>query len=138
MCLFGFLFLMIRLPPRSTRTDTLFPYTTLFRSFGERGAVHPRGIGERDQHRRIVEILLAVEIACERPEREADERRLIVFERAAKANSGNAFRRVQARRKVHRQARTPPPVRHHPTALLHPDRTIATEGESGSETVDNG
>src|SRR3546814_16191650 len=28
------LFLMIRLPPRSTRTDTLFPYTTLFRSPG--------------------------------------------------------------------------------------------------------
>src|SRR3546814_3695205 len=29
---------MIRRPPRSTRTDTLFPYTTLFRS-------HRRGIG---------------------------------------------------------------------------------------------
>src|SRR3546814_10287180 len=28
----GFFFLMIRRPPRSTRTDTLFPYTTLFRS----------------------------------------------------------------------------------------------------------
>src|SRR3546814_1655531 len=28
---------MIRRPPRSTRTDTLFPYTTLFRSFGEHG-----------------------------------------------------------------------------------------------------
>src|SRR3546814_15215066 len=27
-----FLFLMIRAPPGSTRTDTLFPYTTLFRS----------------------------------------------------------------------------------------------------------
>src|SRR3546814_6483074 len=26
------IFLMIRRPPRSTRTDTLFPYTTLFRS----------------------------------------------------------------------------------------------------------
>src|SRR3546814_6051766 len=26
---------MIRRPPRSTRTDTLFPYTTLFRSLGE-------------------------------------------------------------------------------------------------------
>src|SRR3546814_10073225 len=26
---------MIRRPPRSTRTDTLFPYTTLFRSHGE-------------------------------------------------------------------------------------------------------
>src|SRR3546814_2073109 len=30
--LFSFFFLMIRRPPRSTRTDTLFPYTTLFRS----------------------------------------------------------------------------------------------------------
>src|SRR3546814_3567166 len=29
ICMF---FLMIRRPPRSTRTDTLFPYTTLFRS----------------------------------------------------------------------------------------------------------
>src|SRR3546814_16795681 len=27
-----FFFLMIRRPPRSTRTDTLLPYTTLFRS----------------------------------------------------------------------------------------------------------
>src|SRR3546814_19759837 len=32
MCFF---FLMIRRPPRSTRTDTLFPYTTLFRSPGQ-------------------------------------------------------------------------------------------------------
>src|SRR3546814_15837927 len=30
--MFVFFFLMIRRPPRSTRTDTLFPYTTLFRS----------------------------------------------------------------------------------------------------------
>src|SRR3546814_4593027 len=29
---FSVFFLMIRRPPRSTRTDTLFPYTTLFRS----------------------------------------------------------------------------------------------------------
>src|SRR3546814_3487096 len=34
-------FLMIRLPPRSTRTDTLFPYTTLFRS----AAARRRGAG---------------------------------------------------------------------------------------------
>src|SRR3546814_2301940 len=32
---------MIRRPPRSTRTDTLFPYTTLFRS--------PRTLRDRDQ-----------------------------------------------------------------------------------------
>src|SRR3546814_17777918 len=31
---FHFVFLMIRRPPRSTRTDTLFPDTTLFRSYG--------------------------------------------------------------------------------------------------------
>src|SRR3546814_15919361 len=31
-CVVFFFFLMIRRPPRSTRTDTLFPYTTLFRS----------------------------------------------------------------------------------------------------------
>src|SRR3546814_20148187 len=36
-CLFFFLFfVMIRRPPRSTRTATLFPYTTLFRSHGSR------------------------------------------------------------------------------------------------------
>src|SRR3546814_11069236 len=31
-CSYLVFFLMIRRPPRSTRTDTLFPYTTLFRS----------------------------------------------------------------------------------------------------------
>src|SRR3546814_8260035 len=48
-CIIILLFLMIRRPPRSTRTDTLFPYTTLFRSgqrragalaAGTRGAAH--------------------------------------------------------------------------------------------------
>src|SRR3546814_6117944 len=34
LCLSCFFFLMIRRPPRSTRTDTLFPYTTLFRAIG--------------------------------------------------------------------------------------------------------
>src|SRR3546814_20705978 len=37
-----FFFLMIRRPPRSTRTDTLFPYTTLFRS----SIRPPMGIGD--------------------------------------------------------------------------------------------
>src|SRR3546814_7090921 len=34
---------MIRRPPRSTRTDTLFPYTTLFRSHGAGQRVEPEG-----------------------------------------------------------------------------------------------
>src|SRR3546814_7945783 len=41
---------MIRRPPRSTRTDTLFPYTTLFRSIGKRlrqGYVLRRGAAAR-------------------------------------------------------------------------------------------
>src|SRR3546814_12633464 len=33
---------MIRRPPRSTRTDTLFPYTTLFRSHGDHMALMDR------------------------------------------------------------------------------------------------
>src|SRR3546814_20457544 len=41
-------FLMIRRPPRSTRTDTLFPYTTLFRS---RQALQPLQIEQRDTGR---------------------------------------------------------------------------------------
>src|SRR3546814_12639588 len=44
-----FFFLMIRRPPRSTRTDTLFPYTTLFRSVGPQDA--RRGDGVVDRHR---------------------------------------------------------------------------------------
>src|SRR3546814_18658979 len=41
-----FFFLMIRRPPRSTRTDTLFPYTTLFRS-ADGAAEHRLALAER-------------------------------------------------------------------------------------------
>src|SRR3546814_3846174 len=45
---------MIRRPPRSTRTDTLFPYTTLFRSLGQRArneALAPEpGVHGHQQH----------------------------------------------------------------------------------------
>src|SRR3546814_2141219 len=48
---------MIRRPPRSTRTDTLFPYTTLFRSAplpgpgAARAAAHRRGVPAGPGHR---------------------------------------------------------------------------------------
>src|SRR3546814_11392124 len=50
---------MYRRPPRSTRTDTLFPYTTLFRSFGgvELGSV---GMIARDHRARVARKLLGV------------------------------------------------------------------------------
>src|SRR3546814_4138810 len=49
MCCIYIFFLMIRRPPRSTRTDTLFPYTTLFRS-PARSAV-ATGAGDRTHGR---------------------------------------------------------------------------------------
>src|SRR3546814_2504708 len=68
-----FFFLMIRRPPRSTRTDTLFPYTTLFRSSGscpelgadrrdgpfddDGDAVEHRGTRQRIQHRSVIELI---------------------------------------------------------------------------------
>src|SRR3546814_18116513 len=53
-------FLMIRPPPRSTRTDTLFPYTTLFRS---------RRVG------RVREIRHAIAAARHRPSQPAGRQR---------------------------------------------------------------
>src|SRR3546814_11873842 len=44
---------MIRRPPRSTRTDTLFPYTTLFRSPDAAGPRHsPASLRESERARR--------------------------------------------------------------------------------------
>src|SRR3546814_1895487 len=42
---------MIRRPPRSTRTDTLFPYTTLFRSRAAAGAPARDGPAQQDDRR---------------------------------------------------------------------------------------
>src|SRR3546814_1695766 len=58
----GLFFLMIRRPPRSTRTDTLFPYTTLCRSGDESGQPHPEQQHARNQHGHVV-----------RPEEDDDE-----------------------------------------------------------------
>src|SRR3546814_12990528 len=48
---------MIRRPPRSTRTDTLFPYTTLFRSQAERQITalgeEPCDVRWRQNHRKL-------------------------------------------------------------------------------------
>src|SRR3546814_7033106 len=55
-----FFFLMIRRPPRSTRTDTLFPYTTLFRSVPGADHQQARYVYGRE-HMRIV-------VALQRPD----------------------------------------------------------------------
>src|SRR3546814_2445846 len=45
-----FFFLMLRRPPRSKRTDTLFPYTTLFRSSGQDRELGPARFGRASSH----------------------------------------------------------------------------------------
>src|SRR3546814_948667 len=47
---------MIRRPPRSTRTDTLFPYTTLFRSRTGRAPLRVRRSRMRRPHRAAGEL----------------------------------------------------------------------------------
>src|SRR3546814_10576486 len=51
---------MIRRPPRSTRTDTLFPYTTLFRSCGrrDRGKFDPAVAADREIEPDIADLAL--------------------------------------------------------------------------------
>src|SRR3546814_13925112 len=83
-----FFFLMIRRPPRSTRTDTLFPYTTLFRSnIGGFVAGQPLNMdgteGPRVQSTRdlVAELLLRIDLPCafqdERMSTRAVERAMI-------------------------------------------------------------
>src|SRR3546814_11662353 len=73
------LFLMLRRPPRSTRTDTLFPYTTLFRSSctiqvprtGLRVATPPAAIVDFRRVRRVK--LLAARMVATADETGGDE-----------------------------------------------------------------
>src|SRR3546814_19446292 len=70
-----FFFLSNRRPPRSTRTDTLFPYTTLFRLVS--GELDVDVVAARDQRQRteIVTARLQPDLAIERPvAQEADGR----------------------------------------------------------------
>src|SRR3546814_5859941 len=50
---------MIRRPPRSTRTDTLFPYTTLFRSSDMRGTGGPLNITIHPTKLPVLEAMIA-------------------------------------------------------------------------------
>src|SRR3546814_18426306 len=68
-----FFFLMIRRPPRSTRTDTLFPYTTLFRSIPRhRGLVVAHAGDQVQQPQRLFRSLLTRGVEFERRARHGD------------------------------------------------------------------
>src|SRR3546814_14440406 len=66
-------FLMIRRPPGSTRTDTLFPYTTLFRSIGigqRGGRGSPFAVGPAD----LVDV---IQLACAQQRRVTAQQTLL-------------------------------------------------------------
>src|SRR3546814_6769442 len=64
---------MIRRPPRSTRTDTLCPYTTLFRSPGHRRRLADRGAVRLDPGDRCAAARRAHHERCLRSEEHTSE-----------------------------------------------------------------
>src|SRR3546814_17763407 len=109
---------MIRRPPRSTRTDTLFPYTTLFRSgrlgdpavhiLGEQHEVLDRRLGpDRDDHATAGGELLDErprDVGCGRGHHDAVERRRLGPDRIAVADA-----RLDVRELVLQLLCRPPP-----------------------------
>src|SRR3546814_18063489 len=102
---------MIRRTPRSTRTDTLFPYTTLFRSLAEdrdvanlllphRAHVTADELGE-DHHVRLALMVEDEDAGARRPE--------MLFALDLQLDAGNRGREVadQADREIDRLARRP-------------------------------
>src|SRR3546814_2340647 len=95
LCLATLFFLMIRRPPGATRTDTLFPYTTLVRSIGgdqadAAGAFRP-GARTRHRARKKQDRLLPLELRrlAPRVDRQVDEIGDSRRERAAAANQAD-------------------------------------------------
>src|SRR3546814_13508776 len=89
MCVF--FFLMIRRPPRSTRTDTLFPYTTLFRSRRSRSALaHP---SVRNGTRSRSPFGLAVSPSTQLGSEPADQSQLLPFRAPCDGVARNPYTR---------------------------------------------
>src|SRR3546814_615233 len=85
---FIFFFLMIRRPPRSTRTDTLFPYTTLFRSGGDDVVADTAVVGARTE----MELLVVAEATLQPHAGELD--RLRIGEALRQRHRGGADARL--------------------------------------------
>src|SRR3546814_9368507 len=73
---------MIRRPPRSTRTDTLFPYTTLFRSQVETDASGEQVVALRFLNRTDRQEILALPDRIEAKVRQENRERTLLLARA--------------------------------------------------------
>src|SRR3546814_18491434 len=89
-----FFFLRYRRPPKSTRTDTLFPYPTLFRSLALRHEAETIQAGDR---RQFAEILPVMGVERQRISRVADagiaQRRVLI----ARTRAVDLARRISGR-----------------------------------------
>src|SRR3546814_5300854 len=94
---------MLRRPPRSTRTDTLFPYTTLFRSGVGLLVLQPQ---HEALHAAVAHRQVGGEIADQAPQRE--QQRLVAFDLVAEFDAGIEVvrRRVAGQRVVRSEEHT--------------------------------
>src|SRR3546814_13088565 len=117
-----FVFLMIRRPPRSTRTDTLFPYTTLFRAPApSRRAA--RGIGrlpaqlsaqlalKGENHLSLHPAMVRADGQGDRPRYPPLRRRIAHPRPARRWRTAARDRHARDRRHPRRSAQGPPPTR---------------------------
>src|SRR3546814_17334672 len=110
---------MIRRPPRSTRTDTLFPYTTLFRSCGSlRASLRANAYDAHHSGVHMVE-----KVAVERP----------IAERVGGEIEGRDPARLDQHRMLARRAIAL--ARHQPDKI---DRKSVVQGKRVSGSVDLG
>src|SRR3546814_8843621 len=101
-------FLMIRRPPRSTRTDTLFPYTTLFRS-----AIHNvwRGAGRKtagiDHDVAVTTSLTSVAVEGRQVLKRQDRRILLIARNPPTASCGKPHRQAVSGLGIGQRANSP-------------------------------
>src|SRR3546814_2454930 len=93
---------MIRRPPRSTRTDTLFPYTTRFRSWLSLSVPHHprRSVGPNEGRKeRSMTGLTALQVRNAKPGRYADGRGLYLLVRPSGSRSWVLRTQVDGKRR---------------------------------------
>src|SRR3546814_19108618 len=128
---------MIRRPPRSTRTDTLFPYTTLFRSGGEPDDERdPRSVHDRRQQ--VASLIVRSEgearLALARPRRRRERIHQVQGRRVERVVRCYPVREAGGDAVTHRTEGGEPDQRRQPETA----RTSGVQGERGKGGSEHG
>src|SRR3546814_12889850 len=123
---------MIRRPPRSTRTDTLFPYTTLFRSEQARAQEAARRLAEKEQAQTLLREQAAWELERQRDEvaRTAARREAERRESDRRAAEQQAAEKLAAKQREEAVARDKIASELHPIKTPSPRYPIAADRKS--------